>query len=70
MPTIDVYLLADYTHPDSVIKIEKMISEYPVVDEVYYQESILNLINENVKKDQRVSVDYQRLAVSDSTYDY
>jgi cell division transport system permease protein len=50
MPTIDVYLLADYTRPDSVIKIEKMISENPVVDEVYYQESILNLINENVKK--------------------
>jgi cell division transport system permease protein len=50
MPTIDVYLLAEYTHPDSVIKIEKMISEYPVVDEVYYQESILNLINENINK--------------------
>jgi cell division transport system permease protein len=50
MPTIDVYLLADYTHPDSVIKIEKIISEYQVVDEVYYQESILNLINDNVKK--------------------
>jgi len=50
MPTIDVYLLADYTHPDSVIKIEKIISGYPVVDEVYYQESILNLINDNVKK--------------------
>jgi cell division transport system permease protein len=50
MPTIDVYLLAEYTHPDSVIKIEKVISEYPVVDEVYYQESILNLINENVRK--------------------
>lgn len=50
MPTIDVYLLADYTHPDSVIKIEKNILEYPVVDEVFYQESILNLINENVRK--------------------
>lgn len=50
MPTIDVYLLADYTNPDSVIKIEKLITEYPVVDEVYYQESILNLINENVRK--------------------
>ena len=50
MPTIDVYLLADFTHPDSVIKIEKLITEYPVVDEVYYQESILNLINENVRK--------------------
>jgi cell division transport system permease protein len=50
MPTIDVYLLADYTHPDSVMKIEKHILEYPVVDEVYYQESILTLINENVRK--------------------
>ena len=50
MPTIDVYLVAEYTHPDSVIKLEKSISEYPVVDEVYYQESILNLINDNVKK--------------------
>ncbi len=50
MPTIDVYLLANYTHPDSVIKLEKIISGYPVVDEVYYQESILNLINDNVKK--------------------
>ena len=50
MPTIDVYLLADYTHPDSVIKLEKAIAEYPVVDEVYYQESILNLINDNVRK--------------------
>ncbi len=50
MPTIDVYLQAKYTHPDSVIMLEKAISDYPVVDEVYYQESILNLINDNVRK--------------------
>ncbi len=50
MPTIDVYLQAQYTHPDSVIRLEKSILEYPVVDEVYYQESILNLINDNVRK--------------------
>jgi len=50
MPTIDVYLQARYTHPDSVIKLEKVIADYPVVDEVYYQESILNLINDNVRK--------------------
>ena len=50
MPTIDVYLQARYTHPDSVIRLEKAISEYPVVDEVYYQESLLNLINDNVRK--------------------
>ena len=50
MPTIYVYLLAEYTQPDSVIKIEKVISEYPVVDEVYYQESFLNLINDNFRR--------------------
>ncbi len=49
-PTIDVYLFAEYTHPDSVAKIEKYILEYPIVKEVYYQESLLYLINENVRK--------------------
>ena len=41
--------------PDSVAKIEKYVLEYPFVKEVYYQESLLFLINENVKKDQFVS---------------
>lgn len=50
MPTIDVYLQAHYTHPDSVMSLEKSIADYPVVDELYYQESILNLINDNVRK--------------------
>jgi cell division transport system permease protein len=49
-PTIDVYLLSSYTRPDSVSKIEKYILQYPFVKEVYYRESLLFLINENVKK--------------------
>jgi len=49
-PSIDVYLYASYTSPDSVAKIEKYVREYPFVKEVYYQESLLILINENVKK--------------------
>jgi cell division transport system permease protein len=49
-PTIDVYLYAGYTNPDSVAKIEKYVREYPFVKEVYYQESLLFLINENVRK--------------------
>jgi cell division transport system permease protein len=49
-PTIDVFLYANYTHPDSIPAIEKYILEYPVVKEVYYQESILHLIDDNVKK--------------------
>ena len=42
--------MPDYTSPDSVAKIEKYVLEYPFVKEVYYQESLLFLINENVKK--------------------
>lgn len=49
-PSIDVYLYAEFTSPDSVAKIEKYVLEYPFVKEVYYQESLLFLINENVKK--------------------
>jgi cell division transport system permease protein len=49
-PSIDVYLYAGYTSPDSVANIEKYVLEYPFVKEVYYQESLLYLINENVKK--------------------
>ena len=49
-PSIDVYLYAGYTGVDSVAKIEKYILEYPFVKEIYYQESLLFLINENVRK--------------------
>lgn len=49
-PTIDVYLHAGYTNPDSIAVIEKYLLEFPVVSEVYYQESVLHLINENIRK--------------------
>ncbi|MDP4224112.1 MAG: permease-like cell division protein FtsX [Bacteroidota bacterium] len=49
-PTIDVYLYANYTSPDSVSKIEKYVLEYPFVKEVYYPEPLLRLINENIRK--------------------
>ncbi len=49
-PTIDVYLHAGYTNPDSIAVIEKYLLEFPVVTEVYYQESVLHLINENISK--------------------
>jgi cell division transport system permease protein len=49
-PSIDVFLHAQYTKTDSVSKIKKHLMEYPIVKEVYYQESLLYLINENVNK--------------------
>jgi len=49
-PSIDVYLVSNYTKPDSVAKIEKYIYLYPFVKDVVVPESLLVLINENVKK--------------------
>lgn len=49
-PSIDVYLYAGYTSPDSVTVIEKYIMEYPFVREVMVPESLLILINENIRK--------------------
>jgi cell division transport system permease protein len=49
-PSIDVYLYAGYTSPDSVAKIEKYVRGYPFVKEVSVPESVLFLIDENVKK--------------------
>lgn len=50
LPSLDVFLLAEYTHPDSVLNIERYILEYPLVEEVYFQESFLHMLNENVRK--------------------
>lgn len=49
-PSIDVYLYAGYTNRDSVGKFEKYILEYPFVKEVWYEDSLLYLINENIRK--------------------
>ncbi|HEX2920728.1 MAG TPA: permease-like cell division protein FtsX [Bacteroidales bacterium] len=49
-PSIDVYLYASYTSPDSVAKIEKYVMQFPFVKEVLVPESLLILINENVRK--------------------
>jgi cell division transport system permease protein len=49
-PSIDVYLVSNYANPDSAAKIEKYIRLYPFVKDVIIPESLLSLINENVKK--------------------
>ena len=67
-PSIDVYLYAGYTSPDSVAKIEKYVLEYPFVKEVYYQESLLFLINENVRKISFFLLVISYISFSDSTY--
>ncbi len=48
---INVYLTADYANPDSIGKIEtKLLSYGEIVQEVAYQQNLVHLINENVRK--------------------
>ena len=50
LASIDVYLYADFANPDSISVIEDNLLSYPMVKEVFYQESLIHLINENVRK--------------------
>ncbi|RMG80335.1 MAG: FtsX-like permease family protein [Bacteroidetes bacterium] len=48
--SIDLHLKAEYAVPDSVEWIEKDILKHSIVKEVYYQKSLIQKVNENVKK--------------------
>ena len=50
LPSIDVKLYAAYANRDSIVMVKKEIQKYEQVKEVYYQESLLNKINDNVQK--------------------
>lgn len=50
LATIDVRLYAKYANPDSIAVIESDLKKYPQIKEIYYQESLVHLINDNVKR--------------------
>ena len=50
LPSIDVRLKSDYANNDSIAKIEKWVMTFRNVKEVYVQKSLINSINDNVKK--------------------
>ena len=50
LATIDVKLKAEYANSDSIAVIEKDLKKNPLVKEIYYQKSLVNLVNENVQK--------------------
>ncbi len=50
LPSIDVRLKANFANTDSIVKIEKKLKNNTLVKEVAYQKSLINLVNENVKK--------------------
>jgi cell division transport system permease protein len=48
--SIDIKFHAAWANPDSIAKFEKEFNAYPQVYEIYYQESMVNLVNENLRK--------------------
>ncbi len=49
-PTIDLHLKANYANTDSIQKIEKEILANKYVKEVFYQKSLVHLVNDNLRK--------------------
>ncbi|MCK4662396.1 MAG: ABC transporter permease [Bacteroidales bacterium] len=50
LASIEVKLYADFANLESISIIENDLKKYPQIKEVFYQKSLVNLINENVKK--------------------
>lgn len=50
LPSIDVRFNADYANNDSLSIIEAQLLKDPNVKEIYYQKSMVNLINQNVNR--------------------
>lgn len=48
--SIDIYLKADFINNDAIDKIEKELLDYPLAKEVVYQESLVDIINDNMQK--------------------
>lgn len=50
LPSIEVKLCAEYANADSIAKIEKRLVKYSQVKEVSYQKSLIETVNQNIKK--------------------
>ncbi|HIZ85714.1 MAG TPA: permease-like cell division protein FtsX [Candidatus Coprenecus stercoravium] len=48
--SLDIQVAADYINTDSLLVIEKAIRDYPVVEDVVYQQSLVELLNANIER--------------------
>ena len=48
--SIEVRFLARYANPENIARIEKEILTYEEVSEVFYQKSLIHLVNDNIRK--------------------
>jgi len=49
LSSIDVYLKADYANKDSIEIFNKTLAENKLVQEVVYQESLIDMVNKNIR---------------------
>ena len=50
LPSIDVHFNAEYANPDSLSMIEQQLLKSKEIKEIYYQKSLVDLINQNVNR--------------------
>jgi cell division transport system permease protein len=50
LASIEVHLNASYANQDSINVIEKNLQQYEQIKEVFYQKSLVSLVNENIRK--------------------
>lgn len=61
LPSIEVSLKADYANNDSLNLIEQRIVDNSQVKEVYYQKSLVDMVNQNVRKISMVLLGFSML---------
>ena len=49
LPSIDVYMKADYANNDSITRLTNQLIKNPLVKEVVYQKSLIDMVNQNIK---------------------
>lgn len=59
--SIELRLNAGYTHEDSLVKIEQLLSANPHVAEINYQKTLVHQINQNLKKISYVMLGFSAL---------
>ncbi|MCK5028589.1 MAG: permease-like cell division protein FtsX [Bacteroidales bacterium] len=50
LASIEVHMYAEYANQDSIVVIEKEFKQYEQIKEVFYQKSLISLVNENIRK--------------------
>lgn len=48
--SLELQVAADYISTDSLARVEYMLSQYPVVEDVVYQQSMVELLNSNLER--------------------